>query len=88
MFSRKCDVHVRPLCLDYGAFSHVIDLAVKVLLLSFIFEIGVRVSGHGMDCTVSGEIVALVRRLTYLQRRWRWQIGLCFALVCWVIDVG
>jgi hypothetical protein len=74
---------VRSLCLDYTTFNdHMIDLAVIVSSLSFVFEIGVRASSDGVYCAMGREIVALVRRLTCLQWGWQWQIGLYLVLMC------
>jgi hypothetical protein len=84
---------VRPLSFDQGAFvSHVIDLAVVVSLLPFVLKIGIGAFGDGVDYVVGGEIVALLRRLTDLERRWWGQIGSFFVLVgwiswCWVGDL-
>jgi hypothetical protein len=73
---------VRPFCLDYKPLDgHMIDLVVIVSSLSFVFKIGVGVSDDGVDSVVGGEIVALMRRLTNLERGWWGQIGLYFVLV-------
>jgi hypothetical protein len=67
---------MRPLSLGHEAFdSHMIDLEVLVFSLSFIFKVSVGPSSDGMDHVVGGDIVALLQRLTNLERRWWWQVG-------------
>jgi hypothetical protein len=76
---------VRPLSFDHGAFdNHVIDLTVIDSLLPFVLEISIAASGDGVDCVVGEEIIALLQRLTDLERMWWGQIGLCFVLVGWI----
>jgi hypothetical protein len=60
--------HVVPGVQDLD--NHMIDLAIIVSSLSFVFEIVTRSSSDGVYFIMGGKIV-LVQRLTCLQRRWR-----------------
>jgi hypothetical protein len=44
----------------------VIDLLVVVSQLPLIVKVGIRASGNGEDCAISGEVVTLLQRLTNL----------------------
>jgi hypothetical protein len=46
--------------------GYVIDLSVIVSPLPFIVEVGIGTSGNGKNCTVGGEIIGLLWRLTDL----------------------
>jgi hypothetical protein len=64
-------LHMRPLGLHDWAFDrHVIDVAVVLSFLPFIFKIQVGDSGDSMDSSEGWEIGALLQRLLILW--WRW----------------
>jgi hypothetical protein len=70
--------------------SDVIDLPVKITMLSLGVEVGVGTSGNCDDCAMGGEGAGLLRR--FLDLRWRcrrWvgfsfdlRVGVVWHLVC------
>jgi hypothetical protein len=65
--------------LSNGTFnSDVIDLPVKITMLSLGVEVGVGTSGNCDDCAMGREGAGLLRRFLYL--RWRCRCGLASVL--------
>jgi hypothetical protein len=54
------------------------DFVVIVCSLSFVLEIGIGVSGDGVDYAMCRETFVFLWRLTYLEWRWWGEIGLYF----------
>jgi hypothetical protein len=63
----------------------MIDLVVIVSSLFFVLEINIGAFGDGVDCVMGWKIVALLQRLTDLERRWWGKIGIYFVLLGCII---
>jgi hypothetical protein len=76
---------VRPFGFSDRTFGdYMIDLSIVVSPSPFVIEVGVGTSSDGENCTMSGKVVGLLRRLMHLS--WRWFLACFVGLCCLALD--